>query len=64
MNEYINKYENLTLVTAIGSCKSYISCALSVEIFNATLIGMYEEFPIYYPNWIRRKFRKNTEGVN
>ena len=40
-NEYINRDENLIIVGAIGSGKSYIACALGVEACNATLKVMY-----------------------
>ena len=36
-NEYINRHENLIIVGATGSGKSYITCALGVEACNATL---------------------------
>ena len=36
-NEYIKRHENLIIVGATGSGKSYIACALSVEACNATL---------------------------
>lgn len=44
-NEYINKHENLIIVGAIGSGKSYIACALGVEPCNATLKVMYVTLP-------------------
>lgn len=40
-NEYINKHENLIIVDATESGKSYIACALGVETRNATLKVMY-----------------------
>lgn len=44
-NEYINKHENLIIVGATGSGKSYIACALGVEACNATLKLMYVRLP-------------------
>ena len=44
-NEYINKHENLIIVGATGSGKSYIACALGVEACNATLKLMYVRHP-------------------
>lgn len=44
-NEYINKYENLIIVGATGSGKSYIACALGVEACNATMKVMYVRLP-------------------
>ena len=40
-NEYIKRHENLIMVGATGSGKSYIACALGVEACNATLKVMY-----------------------
>lgn len=44
-NEYIKKHENLIIVGATGSGKSYIACALGVEACNATLKVMYVRLP-------------------
>ena len=44
-NEYINRHENLIIVGATGSGKSYIACALGVEACNATLKVMYVRLP-------------------
>ena len=44
-NEYINKHENLIIVGATGSGKSYIACALGVEACNATMKVMYVRLP-------------------
>ena len=44
-NEYINRHENLIIVGATGSGKSYIACALGVEECNATLKVMYVRLP-------------------
>lgn len=40
-NEYIKRHENLIIVSATGSGKSYIACAIGVEAWNATLKVMY-----------------------
>lgn len=45
MNEYIKRYENLTIVAAIGNSKSYIVCALGTEACNASLKVMYVRLP-------------------
>lgn len=44
-NEYINRHENLIIVGATGSGKSYIACALGVEACNATMKVMYVRLP-------------------
>lgn len=44
-NEYIDRHENLIIVGATGSGKSYIACALDVEACNATLKVMYVRLP-------------------
>lgn len=44
-NEYINRHENLIIVGATGSGKSYIACALGVEVCNATMKVMYVRLP-------------------
>lgn len=44
-NRYINRHENLIIVGATGSGKSYIACALDVEACNATLKVMYVRLP-------------------
>ena len=44
-NEYIKRHENLIIVGATGSGKSYIACALGVEACNATLKVMYVRLP-------------------
>ena len=44
-NEYINKHENLIIVGATGSGKSYIAYALGAETRNATLKVMYVRLP-------------------
>ena len=44
-NEYINRHENLIIVGATGSGKSYIACALGVEACNAPLKVMYVRLP-------------------
>lgn len=44
-NEYIKKHENLIIVGATGSGKSYIACALGVEACNAPLKVMYVRLP-------------------
>ena len=44
-NEYIKKHENLIIVGATGSGKSYIACALGIEACNATLKVMYVRLP-------------------
>lgn len=44
-NEYIKKHENIIIVGATGSGKSYIACALGVEACNATLKVMYVRLP-------------------
>lgn len=44
-NEYIKRHENLIIVGATGSGKSYIACALGVEACNASLKVMYVRLP-------------------
>lgn len=44
-NEYMNRHENLIIVSATGSGKSYIACALGVEACNAILKVMYVRLP-------------------
>lgn len=44
-NEYIKRHENLIIVGATGSGKSYIACALGVEACNAPLKVMYVRLP-------------------
>lgn len=44
-NENIKRHENLIIVGATGSGKSYIACALGVEACNATLKVMYVRLP-------------------
>lgn len=45
MNEYIKRYENLIIVGATGSGKSYIACALGVEACYAGMKVMYVRLP-------------------
>ncbi|MGF0051907.1 ATP-binding protein [Catenibacterium mitsuokai] len=42
---YIHRHENLIIVGATGSGKSYIACALGVEACNAPLKVMYVRLP-------------------
>ncbi|MGO5322114.1 ATP-binding protein [Catenibacterium mitsuokai] len=42
---YIHRHENLIIVGAKGSGKSYIACALGVEACNAPLKVMYVRLP-------------------
>lgn len=42
-NEYIERHENLIIIGATRSGKSYIACAVDVEVCNATLKIMYEK---------------------
>lgn len=44
-NEYIRKHENIIIVGATGSGKSYIACALGVEACNAGLKVKYVRLP-------------------
>ena len=44
-NKYIKRHENLIIVSATGSGKSYIVCALGVEACNASLKVMYVRLP-------------------
>lgn len=44
-NEYIKKQENIVIVGATGSGKSYIACALGVEACNAELKVKYVRLP-------------------
>lgn len=44
-NEYIRKQENIVIVGATGSGKSYIACALGVEACNAGLKVKYVRLP-------------------
>lgn len=44
-NEYMNRHENLIIVSATGSGKSYIARALGVEACNAILKVMYVRLP-------------------
>lgn len=45
MNEYIKRHENLIIVGATGSGKSYIACALGVEACYAGMKVMYVRLP-------------------
>ena len=51
MNEYIKRHKNHNIVGAIESSKSYISCALSVEIFNAIFMIMYVKLSDLVAEW-------------
>ena len=44
-NEYMNRHENLIIVSATGNGKSYIARALGVEACNAILKVMYVRLP-------------------
>ncbi len=44
-NEYIKKHENILIVEATGSGKSYIACALGVAACNAKLRVRYVRLP-------------------
>lgn len=44
-NGYIDRHENLIIVSGTGSGKSYIACALNVEACNATMKVMYVRLP-------------------
>lgn len=57
MNEYIKKHENLIIVGATRSGKSYIACALGVEACNATLKVMY----VRLLDLFLQRFRETTE---
>ena len=44
-NEYIRKHENIIMIGATGSGKSYLACALGVEACNASLKVKYVRLP-------------------